>query len=373
LIGILSTLRYEMAIILPDDNTKSVSIIFLSGFINIIISILCFLILFFFDNFIINIIKIRQLSFLKFIIPIFVFLIGMNQILNYWSIRIKKFKILSISKFTQSAVGSGTNILFGFLNFSSFGLIIGSFLGQFISTTILFFQNIKGIIKYIPYISKNKIFEQAKIYKDFPRINLLQSFIDVLKGSLVIFVISYFYNAQILGLYAFTLRLLKTPVSMIGSSVSNVFFQKASEIKNKNGNIQILVKQIILKLLIISIPFFLILVFFSPILFALFFGDQWKEAGVYTQILSPWLLLNFIISPISQVPIIMNKQKTFFKISLIGNSLIILPIIISGLLKIDILYGMIILSFSLTIFMLVLLKWIYKISGEKTDYEEIIL
>jgi O-antigen/teichoic acid export membrane protein len=64
-----------------------------------------------------------------------------------------------------------------------------------------------------------------------------------------------------------------------------------------------------LRLGLIALPIFALIVLFAPELFAFFFGNYWREAGVYAQILSPWIFLNFIVSPISGVYLIVGKQK----------------------------------------------------------------
>ncbi|MFN5877838.1 MAG: hypothetical protein ACK44B_03150, partial [Flavobacteriales bacterium] len=44
-----------------------------------------------------------------------------------------------------------------------------------------------------------------------------------------------------------------------------------------------------------------------------------------------WLMVNFIISPLSQVPTILKKQGTFFAISLVGTISLILCLTIPNL------------------------------------------
>ncbi|MBL4658377.1 MAG: hypothetical protein JKX73_10275 [Flavobacteriales bacterium] len=58
--------------------------------------------------------------------------------------------------------------------------------------------------------------------------------------------------------------------------------------------------------------------YFGDDLIQLVFNEKWADAGVFAQILAPWLFFNFLISPISQIPIIVNKQKEVFLFSLIG-------------------------------------------------------
>jgi O-antigen/teichoic acid export membrane protein len=58
-------------------------------------------------------------------------------------------------------------------------------------------------------------------------------------------------------------------------------------------------------------------------IFSVVFGEDWRTAGYYTQIMTPWLMVNFLISPVSQVPIILNKQRGFFILGITSTILMI--------------------------------------------------
>jgi O-antigen/teichoic acid export membrane protein len=64
----------------------------------------------------------------------------------------------------------------------------------------------------------------------------------------------------------------------------------------------------------------LVLLLFSPQLFAWIFGEQWRAAGELAQILAPLYFLNFIASPLSYVFAVAGKQKVdlIWQIALFG-------------------------------------------------------
>ena len=49
---------------------------------------------------------------------------------------------------------------------------------------------------------------------------------------------------------------------------------------------------------------------------------------IYSQVMSIWLMANFIASSISQVPILLNKQKQFFLLSIFGTTLLIFSMLL---------------------------------------------
>jgi O-antigen/teichoic acid export membrane protein len=117
---------------------------------------------------------------------------------------------------------------------------------------------------------------------------------------------------------------------MIGTSMSQVFLQEASEKHANNEDIAPLITKILLPLVKFGLPLLLLFVLFVDDLISLVFNERWEAAGVYAQILAPWLFCNFLISPISQIPIIVNKQREVFLLSLVGFGMALGAIVVGN-------------------------------------------
>ena len=365
LISIISTMRYEISVALPKKDEDAINIVVLSIIINLIISFCSLIIFLFFHKNIAYLLKIDELSVWLLFIPLFVIFSGAFQILNYWCIRFGFFKKLSISRIIQALTGSGTNLILGVNNFGAPGLIFGLLAGQFVSFISLFFQNLKGLKNRIKFVTKINIISQMKIYKEFPIVNSVQAIMDVLRDSLIILLISNLFNSQILGLYTFTLRILKVPSTFIGMAVSQVFLQKAKDLFNNGENLNGIVLKIMTRLILFALPVFLVIFILSPFLFGIIFGEKWNGVGFYTRILTPWIFMNFVVSPLSQIPIIVGKQRQVLGLGFIGSLLMIISILFGKILFEGIIPGLIFLSVSQFIFLSFVLLWIYKISNWK--------
>ncbi len=97
-------------------------------------------------------------------------------------------------------------------------------------------------------------------------------------------------------------------------------------------------------------------------LFSVVLGEAWAEAGVYAQWLSPWMMMNFITSPVSSVPLIVGRQKQVFLISLIGNGLIVISVFLAGRVFGDLISGFMLLSAMMLVYYGFLIRWLLKIS-----------
>jgi O-antigen/teichoic acid export membrane protein len=361
-IGVIASGRYELAVMLPEQDKEAVNILCLSVVIAFAASMLSLLIIVLFKDGIIELLNNQQISPWLYFVPLSIFLTGLYQALTQWTTRKKQFKSLVYANVGQSSSTAIVSLSMGFWRFGASGLVLGSLSGQIIATLRLGVAFLRRNNRWKNHISKDQMIEQAKRYQNFPKINSLHALGDMIQSSGVSFLISSFFGGAILGFYSHTLRILKAPSSLIGNSTAQVFYQRASEIYSIGGDLQPLVKKTMLHLTVIALPIFIFVAFTGPTIFAFIFGEQWRIAGEYAQILSPWIFMNFVVSPVSQLPIIVDKQKEIFYISLIGNLLILFSIFYGGYVVKDVKMGFYLLSFLQVMYLGGVILWMNKIS-----------
>ncbi len=368
LLSIIATARYEMAIMLPSSQDDAVNILALAVSISFILSLASLGVVFLFNKQIATLLGAPGISGWLYFIPISIFFSGLYQSFNYWTNRAKDYRRISVSKVVQFSSSSAVNVAMGLGGWGVGGLIGGNASGLIIAACYLG-KNLLGDIKgYLRSITKERMAFNARRYQSFPVVNTLHAFSDTLQASAVNFLIAFYFGSQLLGFYAFTFRILRAPLGIIGSSLSQVFFQRASEAYNNQQPIAPLVRRMVLVLSAVALPIFILLYLYSPDIFVAIFGVQWREAGIYARILSPWLYFNFIVSPLAQIAIIVNRQKEMFYLGVLGNLLIVLSIIYGGLVAKDIKSGFIVLSLTESVYLLFLINWIYRVAGTRRDY-----
>ena len=324
-ISIVITARYEMAIVLPKSDEDAINVLALALLITVFLILLTTLAIIFFKDEILNLFNAQTVGNLIFLIPFSLLFAGLIQTFNYWANRKEYFKVMSSSQISQSLTIGSAQPLFGYFSING-GLILGNILGRAITAFVLIDKFIKNDKKYLNEINKGSMIVQMKKYKDFPLVNSLHAFSDILRTSGSVMLISSFFGTAILGFYVLSLRALQVPIGIIGSALGQVLYKKFTTLHNEDKNLYPYAKSIVLKLLLIAIPSFGTLFFIAPELFAFVFGEKWRVAGEYSQLLIPYLFMNFLISPFSSMTIILGKQQQAFFISLIGNSVFLLDI-----------------------------------------------
>jgi O-antigen/teichoic acid export membrane protein len=202
-----------------------------------------------------------------------------------WAIRKKNFSVISRSRISNSVFSNGFRLLFGLIGFGSIGLLFSSLLGYILSS--------------------------------------------LGRDLLIAFLIVYFFGKNYFGSYTYSIMILSLPIALIGQAIGQVFFNKCSELINIGRSVYPLLKKTLLILLVSAILPFTILFFFGRDIFSFVFGANWDLAGYFSEILAVGTFFNFIISPLSNLPIVLKKQKQYFVLGLVST---IIQIFIIGVL-----------------------------------------
>jgi lipopolysaccharide exporter len=362
LVSIIVTLQYEAAIVLPKEETDAVNLVGLCLILTAYISLLTLVIVVIFNGLITHWLGDEKISFWLYFTPIPIFLTGLFNTLNYWATRKKQYKRLAARTISQSITTAGTKLAFGLAGALKSGLIIGTLIGQTTATGVLSWLTWKDDKVVLKKFTRNGISNIAKVYKNFPKYTAWQSFFDMFNASGTSFIISAFLGSGILGLYAFTIGLLQRPLQLIGMSVAQVYYQKASEIYNQGGNIWEITKKIIARLSIISLIIFIPIAIAGPQLFSFVFGKEWYDAGVYARLLLPWLVVRFIGSPITSSVNILGKQKAFFFATLALNTFFPLTLFIAFKSGLSFNFSLFFVSLLTSFYLIIIILWIRRIS-----------
>lgn len=315
IISVAATARYELAVMLPKKDDDAINIVALSLIISFFISCITFLIVFIFNDQITNLLGNPGISNWLYFIPITVLLTGICQSFNYWLNRKKRYKMLAKNRVVQSATTATANLGIGFGKFGASGLIVGNVFGQLIATSLLSMTIWKEDKNRVNDLKKIKMIALIKKYRKFPKYNLPNAIIDGFRLSSINILIAKFFTTDTLGQFSLAWKIVQMPLGLIGGSLSQVFFQKVSS-ANKSDLHKILLRFLI-KTSIVAVPIFLVIYLFAVDIFKFAFGEKWELAGQSASTMAPWLLINFLTSPIANVFIVLNKQEIVMFVSVI--------------------------------------------------------
>jgi len=328
---VVSCFLYERAIILPKED-KDAGALFLSAIcILFAFSAIVTIVFLLFGDIMLGLLNQEGLKPYILIVPVLTFIDGLYLCFRYWNTRRKRFGTQAVTQALQSVSGSVAKLSFGIGGFINPGSILfGQLAGQVTGTLILGFQIIRSDLQVIwSSISLSNMKQQMKRYRKFPLIYTWSELLNSASSSLPAFLLSSFFSSAIVGFYSLSAQILSLPLHFIGSSIGQVFFQRAAVAKHE-GTLHSLVEDVVSMLMSISFVPFAVLMATGGTLFSVVFGAEWYEAGVFAQILALWMLIVFFTNPISTLVSVLEIQEFGLKMNILIFILRLVTLTIGG-------------------------------------------
>lgn len=300
MISVIITARYEVAVMLPERDEDAASLVTLSVCIASAISLVLLVVVSLFNDDIQSLLNNKAIGPWLYLLPITVFVTGMWQALNYWNNRSKKFKRLAVSRVTQG--GGMTLAQFLLTGLSTGGLVLGYLVGQVGGLMVFLTRTWREDRAVLSRVSLATMLENARRYSKFPKYSTFGALLDNAAVQMPVLMLSKFYDTHIVGVFSLTFRALNLPMSLIATSFSQVLFQRFVVLQRENpARLAPFVLKLFFGLLGLMVPLVAFVWVVGPDLFALVFGETWRQAGEYATVLIFAVAIRFAVSPLSTV------------------------------------------------------------------------
>jgi O-antigen/teichoic acid export membrane protein len=342
LIAIVSCLSYQSAINLTKKDEDAANIVVLCFSLIIVTSLLSTVLFFIFSGYIEHILNAPGLSNYLLLLPLAIIANSVAYVLGSWLSRRQQFGTIAKGNLYSSITGKASSIGIGIISPSPFGLIFGTIINDATIVAVLLQRSFRDF-RFFQKVTYEKIIQLARRYENFPRYNALSALVNTAGVQSTPLIIALFFSPIIVGYYAIAHMVIILPSKLMGNSITTLFYQKACEEKNCTGGVKNVVKMVHTRLISLGMFLFLILIIIGPELFSLALGKQWTIAGIYAQILAPWVFIVFLSGPLSSIFSVLEKQSVNlgFTVALLITRIVV--IVIGGLLN-DPILCMILLS-----------------------------
>ena len=307
---VLACLRYELAVMLPENESEAANVLGVAFACTLLMSLATGASAVWAASATHSLGKIDALRRYMWIFPLTVFAAGIYQALSYWAFRRKSFTSVSRTKILQIAtqiliqLGLGSLLRIGLP-----GLLFGDATGRIAGSVSLVEDTGKKQKIDWQSITPRAMWNAAVRYRNFPFISSLSGFVTTAGNSLPMLLIAQWYGVQVLGWLALADRVMGAPSGLIGQAVSQVYMPEAASLARTDPRgLRSLFQVTVRKLVLIPAVPCLIIVFFGPALFALVFGEPWREAGNYARLLVIMHYVNFIAWPFAPTLTLLERQ-----------------------------------------------------------------
>lgn len=371
IVGSLATLRYAITIPLADSDKAADDIIKLCLFITLLVSILSYGIVFFAGEHITQAFHVEKLSSYLWVLPLAFFATGVYQTFNNWAVRERDFKLITKTILSRSIYGAVGKVILGLIGLKPLGLIIGLLIQEVSGNFVFVKRFLRARPSFFRKLDLSSMKVQAVRFRKFPLIQSWSQLILSLGAQLPVLLIGYFYDIKTAGVFGLAQNMINMPMNLIGQSVSQVYYAEIAKFGKKNKNkIYILTVSVMKKMLLVGLIPTLILLLFSPWLFELVFGTQWKAAGIYSQILASMILFRFVSNPIASVLNVMEKQSIQLFLNSIRVILVVFVFYMSSVYELSPIKAVLLFSVTVSVYYILLSAFILMLLKEKeTEFE----
>ena len=320
LLCILATLRYEAALPLAKDDHEAAHLLALGSLLALGFSLLLGLVCLLFPQgtalLLGNDPRVRQ--YLWFL-PVGVLLPAAFSLLTAGAVRGKQFGTLGKARMVQAVAGTSTSIGLGVVHTGVVGLIAGTVVTWLMGLRAVGLAVIRSLQTEWPKLTRKGLLDVARVHYRFPLFNTGAQLINAASLQVPVFLLTAWFGAAATGWFSLTQRLLLLPTLLISGAITPVFYSRARE-AHADGTLAAFAKRVLDAICGANVFFVVFVALFGEPLFALLFGTPWTRSGTYAAAMAPWLLVNFMVTPLATLPLVFARQKAdlVFHISLLA-------------------------------------------------------
>lgn len=336
IVTLLSTAELQYAIVLPKDDHKAWNVLQCGLIVLAFVSLCCLW---------------------KPLLALYVLVMGVWTLLNYWYTRQQQFGHISRYQIGQSVSSAAIKTGMAYTPLSG-GLIWGSVLAPLLSLLTNWFYAGRHSIgeRWKTPLRKDELLAAASEYRNFPCFNLPRALANNLGCNLPSLLLAPVFGLYALGFFGIALTLAFRPINMISGSIYQVLYQQFSERVHQRASLRPLYRTYLTRAAMIALPGFAALWFALPWLCRMLLGEEWGLTGEYIRWMLPWLLCSLLVAPVCSLCDVFGEQKKGFLFEIL-LTLARLSGIGLGILTHNILYAVIGYSLGNTLVMALQLAW----------------
>lgn len=272
--------RYELAIMLPEEDRDAANVAILAALAGLGIALASAVGVFALRLQLTRFLGDPRIAGWLWAVPVVLFLSAIGEVGRYWFGRTKSFHLVAIGKVSQSAGVLGGQLGLWALHVSGGMALIGGWLiGQGAWTAVIIgcMLTKNGSFIYSSF-DFSRIRVLATKYRAFPIYRTPYSLLANGASQLIFVILRAFCGLDVIGLYLLANRAIYFPVTLFGSSMGQVFYQKAAT-EIKSPNLEPFVARLVRAQITFGVPILIFFSFEAPLIFRTFLGARWQLAG----------------------------------------------------------------------------------------------
>lgn len=305
-------------------------------YLNLIISVVLYLVFYFTAPVISRFYQINELSDLLRVLSLILIFNSFSIIQENQLRKQLKFKKLSIVSLISALLAAICGITLAYLGFGVWSLVVNGLVNSFLKSVLLWILN-----KWHPVLVFSK--QSLKELFSFGGFILANGLLFTLRKNIQALVIGKIFTTRDLGFYTQARKLEEIPSTSFANIVDQVSFPVFSKLQDNKVQLVNALQKSLKSLAFISFPLIILLIVIANSLITILFTDKWAESVPYFQILCVGALASCLQAANANVVNALGKSAIYFRFSVIKTLVLFVFIAVGSVFGIKgLLYGCVI-------------------------------
>lgn len=255
------------------------------------------------------------------LLPLSVLIGGMGLLLEMICVRRGNFLILGSARISQVLVSLPVQLFYP--GTGAKGLILGQLMGGAISLLWIF----ANLDPFLAGNGKAEVADASRRFLRFPLFGIWSSLAIAAAFQLPIVLLNHFFGNEVAGWYSLSQKLVGLPCLLLAESLARAFLSRSASLWRRDI---VQLKVLFFKVLTVQCVGATLLgagvYLLAPFLFRHWLGDNWLEAGSYSQMLVVGSCLSFVSTPFEPIVDVTERQHLGAIRDLARFALLVAPI-----------------------------------------------
>lgn len=319
IIAVVACLRFDIAIPVAGDESDAAHLLVLALISAAAFAAVCAVVVLVFPQELAQFLGLPRLAPWLWLVPLGVVLASAYSALQFWATRARRFGSIAVTRITQAAAGAGTMLGLGWAGGAPLGLLLGNMLSIGAGSLRLGLDLIRCDKHALRQVTISGLGLTFRRYRRYPIYSTPEALANTVGIQIPVMMVAAFAGVEA-GFLIVAQQIMAAPMALLGASVSQVYVSRAPEAL-RDGRLAEFTTAILRRLMLVGLAPLLLAGLLAPTLLPLIFGTQWVRSGEIVTWMVPWIVLQFLASPISLVMFVTGRQRNMLMLTLFGAAL----------------------------------------------------
>lgn len=304
--SVAACLRLEVAVPMPTSDSVAANLMVLAIAATTVIAAATAILVWLFPRELAGLLRTPDFMPFLWLVPVGIWISGAYAASQYWATRKKRFGQIAGTRLSQAGLGVGVTLGLGWVGLAPLGLLLGHMVSAgagFVGLGLKAARSDAAAFRSVRWASLKGTFRD---FRKFPLISAPEALANVAGVQVPVLIIAAIAMGPEAGFLMLAMQVMAAPMTLLGGSIGQVYLSRAPE-AFRNDRLGALTASVMRSLVRVGVGPILFVGILAPVAFPLMFGDEWRRSGVIVAWMTPWIIMQFLASPVSMTLLVAGR------------------------------------------------------------------